>query len=634
MMECCICEISSTFDESGRKRKERQLPLQKRPEVLLLPFQNTFNTICIRCNSANDSLIKEQAVKTFTPSDLMKHIKLGKTDMAKLICMTLPIGAGVHYHDEADSNNTALHLCATYGYWHLANFLLKRRRKRPGVPGRIAEEADPSYLHDKEDTVHDRRRNKLPEDLELLDALDKYGRTPLHLACMKERRTDLCRLFAEEGADINQYANGSTPLMFACASGQHKVVKLLHQLGASLDKRTGTGGKTALMKCALLGELVSCKTLLKLGARLDIVDHEGKSALDHAVKRRLLDPKYEDLVSLIHQQLQQSAVAIAGQTTDTTLSTSTTHSTKQRHSSCVRAVSMAKAKKYGYAARQRKRAAAKWQEHWDDLAEAPYWCHCDTNEATWDCPSGVEPTLYNPIEEAKHRRSSDDSDQENEEENEEIPYDPTVRRLKPKRTFPTRKERQAKLLENMKEEYRAYNQQAQKTVQAIANGSFNVATKEEQGGTDISTCGRYYQNLPDRTVHKRRVPRPMNPHVYYDDNGFMTVNKNQAEHLYTSWEDPGIDFPLIAPAEDVDMPLHVWPGNYKRSGMGGNTGDIGKVVQEEEDYIDRRKLHLYEYRHLPLAQQARDHFTTCRREKNRSDPGSYALFVGGVVKKT
>lgn len=118
--ECCVCEVPSTLDESNIKKKEQQLPLLPRPEVLLLPFQNTFQTLCQRCTKANDRSIRllcDTEQHDWTPSDFFHSIRHGWTDRAKLICMTLPPGDCVHYQDPA-TGETALHLCATFGYWH------------------------------------------------------------------------------------------------------------------------------------------------------------------------------------------------------------------------------------------------------------------------------------------------------------------------------------------------------------------------------------------------------------------------------------------------------------------------------------------------------------------------------------
>ena len=128
--ECCVCEVPSTLDESTIKKKDQQLPLLPRPEILLLPFQNTFTTLCQRCTKVNDRSIRllcETEQNNWTPSHFVQSIRHGWTDRAKLICMTLPPGDCVHYHDPL-TGETALHLCATFGFWHLVRcvvFLFK-----------------------------------------------------------------------------------------------------------------------------------------------------------------------------------------------------------------------------------------------------------------------------------------------------------------------------------------------------------------------------------------------------------------------------------------------------------------------------------------------------------------------------
>ena len=669
-MECCICEITSTTNETHIKKKDRQLPLQSRPEVLLLPFQNTFRTICIKCNNTNTKLIQQESIKQYQPSDFLHHIQAGNTDLAKLICLSLPVGACVHYSDPT-TGDTALHIAARLGFFHLSRFILDRRRKNNQQPAIIQESLDPDYLHDDEDQVYNLRRTKHPEDLQLLDAFDQYHRTPLHVACSVSKRKSIIRVLAESGSDVNQYVNDSTPIMLVVSSGQDKCIELLHQHGAHVNKRSMTNGKTALMKSSSLGEFYACRALLKLNANATLVDHTGITAIEYALKRRLLDSKYEDIVKLIHTHLTDNE-------NDGALPALLQMLPKIK----VTAVSSTKSNKYGYAARQKHKAKLKWQEHWDALAEMAYWHNTETNVTTFDCPPGIEPSCYNPIIEEKLARS--DSEEEEEAEEEEK-YDPTKRKKKRSKRYQSKIERQTKLLHSMKEEYREYNKTAQKTVQDIQNGQLPIVKHNQRSiintntvdgptvtrvygscqerpfpqsttyieGKIITTTqdGIYYQNLPDRTVHQKkiqqqrqqqrqqpliekRIPRPMNPHVYYDESGILSVNKVsvQGNNLYKTYEQSGEDFKMQVSAKDIDYPTHVWPGNYKRSGMGGEGASCGTLIEETEEVVDRKYYKLYEYKSGVLAQKGRDFMQKSQRKQNEKC-ASYKLYEGGTVKK-
>lgn len=78
-----------------------------------------------------------------------------------------------------------------------------------------------------------------------VDARNKLGRTPLHLACSSYahyRKGDTVRLLVERGADIDaRDAWGLTPLHRAVQSGDQGAILLLAEEGAAFDARDDAG---------------------------------------------------------------------------------------------------------------------------------------------------------------------------------------------------------------------------------------------------------------------------------------------------------------------------------------------------------------------------------------------------------
>ena len=105
-----------------------------------------------------------------------------------------------------------------------------------------------------------------------------------------EGRVEILRMTLAAGADLkslNRY--GGTALIPACHNGHLEAVKVL--LNTSIDiNHVNRLGWTALLEAVILGDGGPVHTeivalLLKAGARTDIADREGVSALRHAERR-------------------------------------------------------------------------------------------------------------------------------------------------------------------------------------------------------------------------------------------------------------------------------------------------------------------------------------------------------------
>ena len=104
------------------------------------------------------------------------------------------------------------------------------------------------------------------------------GTTALHLAVYEDRTEDAKKLLAE-GADAkakNRY--GVTPMTLACANGNADLVTALLGAGADANAK-GNGGETPLMTASRTGLPEPVKALLKAGAKVNTPDKKGQTAL-------------------------------------------------------------------------------------------------------------------------------------------------------------------------------------------------------------------------------------------------------------------------------------------------------------------------------------------------------------------
>jgi cytohesin len=75
----------------------------------------------------------------------------------------------------------------------------------------------------------------LSQDVKLINAQDKYGNIPLHLAALKGH-TSVVELLIAKGADVNaKNKYGGTPLYVASYAGREQVVKILIDHGADVN---------------------------------------------------------------------------------------------------------------------------------------------------------------------------------------------------------------------------------------------------------------------------------------------------------------------------------------------------------------------------------------------------------------
>lgn len=108
-------------------------------------------------------------------------------------------------------------------------------------------------------------------DAELLKKYNSYGETLLFLAAKKDNEEEeLVRLFLEKGADVDQGTlhRENQPLMMAAISGHSRIVDMLIEAGADVNK-PNKDGLTAL-HCAVSWERIEIsEKLLMAGAEVD-----------------------------------------------------------------------------------------------------------------------------------------------------------------------------------------------------------------------------------------------------------------------------------------------------------------------------------------------------------------------------
>jgi ankyrin repeat protein len=120
-------------------------------------------------------------------------------------------------------------------------------------------------------------------------AANRYGVTPLSLACTNGNAA-IVALLLKGGADPNTpLPGGETPLMTAARTGSLAVVKALLSHGASVDPKEERRGQTALMWAAAEGHAAVVEALIDAGADFRIRLASGFTPLLFAVREGRID---------------------------------------------------------------------------------------------------------------------------------------------------------------------------------------------------------------------------------------------------------------------------------------------------------------------------------------------------------
>ncbi|MCP3956515.1 MAG: ankyrin repeat domain-containing protein [bacterium] len=118
-----------------------------------------------------------------------------------------------------------------------------------------------------------------------VNATDPDDRTALMLAAFNGR-TEIVRLLLDRGARVADLdVAGRTALMYASTGDFADTVELLLESGADPNKADVQEVWTPLMFAAGEGQMEVVRTLLRHGANPAMVDGDGDTAADHALKK-------------------------------------------------------------------------------------------------------------------------------------------------------------------------------------------------------------------------------------------------------------------------------------------------------------------------------------------------------------
>ena len=138
-------------------------------------------------------------------------------------------------------------------------------------------------------------KKELANNPELLSFQDPvYGMSLLHLSIYNlDYLSFITLLDSEVEIDINDYSDGSTPLIIACTLDENSYLKYVSELikhGAnvnSFQSRTSniqnSLGNTALMEATKFNNLEMCKLLIKNNADVNALTSDGMSALGYSM---------------------------------------------------------------------------------------------------------------------------------------------------------------------------------------------------------------------------------------------------------------------------------------------------------------------------------------------------------------
>jgi ankyrin repeat protein len=139
-----------------------------------------------------------------------------------------------------------------------------------------------------EELIEAAEENNLPEVSRLLsvgadvNAEDRYGNTPLHLACTNGIVQVVVELL-QHGSDVDAKDNGDwTPLHYACYKGHVVVVQALLSRGANTELKDREGD-TPLHMASLTDHLAVVKVLLAAGANILAANNLGRLPIHYAV---------------------------------------------------------------------------------------------------------------------------------------------------------------------------------------------------------------------------------------------------------------------------------------------------------------------------------------------------------------
>lgn len=210
---------------------------------------------------------------------------LHSVDFDRLYLASLFLDAGMTLQAaDARFGNTALHMAATGGRIEMLRLLIDR-----GANVDAVNDDQNTPLHVAINNASSELVRALLQAGARTSIANVRGNQPLHLAVMR-RRAEAVIALLDTGADLEaRDGNGHTPLMTAARRNAFDMLALLLERGASIEAQsTGTAdrGQNAVLLATTRGHLASLTSLLDAGAKPDVADASGRTALHSAVRRQ------------------------------------------------------------------------------------------------------------------------------------------------------------------------------------------------------------------------------------------------------------------------------------------------------------------------------------------------------------
>jgi len=137
-----------------------------------------------------------------------------------------------------------------------------------------------------------------------LKCVTPKGETLLHLA-VRHGHADIAERLLQAGLDIDaRDIEGATPLKVASIYAGKEILSLLIKHGADLNIAGGSHNWTPLHNACWLARSETVELLLRAGARQDIPDHDGKTALQlvqDEAESKLGYKDYSSILSLLNK---------------------------------------------------------------------------------------------------------------------------------------------------------------------------------------------------------------------------------------------------------------------------------------------------------------------------------------------
>jgi len=219
----------------------------------------------------------------------------------RIECVRALLNHGANINTKQRNLRTPLHVSIMNGHYKVLDLMLKSGAKQD-----VVDKAGMTLLHEAAYAGNVACAKMLKISLYSRDMLfDEWGRHPIHAASMRghiDFVTYVLDLFEKRGKEeeenivnIPDTLMGGTALFYACSEGHANVARLLLSKGASCDVQTNDKHKrTCFHAAASWGRLSCVRVLLEHGARPDVKDSHGVSALDMAK-----DCGHEEVVRLI-----------------------------------------------------------------------------------------------------------------------------------------------------------------------------------------------------------------------------------------------------------------------------------------------------------------------------------------------